>query len=876
MRLPNYKRFFIAATAGNAPFDYQCRLACGERDNQLEDRWLASGAQSASRLIAIPTGCGKTAAAILAWLWNRLILNDGNWPRRLVYCLPMRTLVEQTVGEVQRWFANLIAKASELKLDADTTKRLQRIQTHSPVILMGGEELAPEKRDWDIYPEHEAILIGTQDMLLSRALNRGYGMSRYRWPMHFGFLNNDCLWVLDETQLMGPGLATTVQLEAFRSALWQTEKPCMSWWMSATSANSIFTTRDRDELAVPVPEAFSPFREGLADLGDRLSAEKSVHVLPRSPKMEQRDQCGVFDLHLPGRLTLLVVNTVDSAQRLYEELASALTKAKKGKKAVVMPKLILVHSRFRASDRSRIMKEIEIFRKRQPSDGSPISDSPGLIIVSTQVIEAGYDLSAARLWSEVAPWASVIQRMGRLNREGLQPDARAYFWMPKRDDVENGPDAPNAKRVGPYDAGQLNSSKTLLEKLCAFRLEGLTYRAALDKVLDSAESREALRPKTTVVVRPDDVHGLFSTEPDLAGGFTNIAPYVRDDDRNVDVLVYWRDFDRIPPADLLEAGREETVSVPFYDVRRFVKSRKADAFLWDEEAGSWVRLGPDEIVAGMTILLPISAGGYSSTKGWTGGPEDKPPLLPTPSERHHSLFSENEGDIGWQTLGEHTSAVDRAADNLTVTLNIPRPIRQVFSHAALWHDVGKAHARWQEPLVSEAPRRDGSLWGKFKGVHFFRPGFRHEALSLLAAWEQRRENIQEASALALYLIASHHGKVRTVLRATGNGDDLFGLVDVDAPLEWPGHLPRPTRIDTSRKAFAGRGTFNWGQRTYSPEEPSWVAIVEELLGPAWREDLVTAEAVPQGEPRNLGPDVAYLEAVFRASDARASRGDFAS
>ena len=62
---------------------------------------------------------------------------------------------------------------------------------------MGGEE----KTDWDIYPEREAILIGTQDMLLSRALNRGYGMSRYRWPMHFGLLNNDALWVMDETQL---------------------------------------------------------------------------------------------------------------------------------------------------------------------------------------------------------------------------------------------------------------------------------------------------------------------------------------------------------------------------------------------------------------------------------------------------------------------------------------------------------------------------------------------------------------------------------------------------------------------------------------------------------------------------------------------------
>src|SRR5271166_5195115 len=84
MRFPDYKRFFIAATAGNAPFDYQCRLACGERDDQLDDQWLASGAPIVSRLITIPTGCGKTAAATLAWLWNRLVLNDSNWPRRLV------------------------------------------------------------------------------------------------------------------------------------------------------------------------------------------------------------------------------------------------------------------------------------------------------------------------------------------------------------------------------------------------------------------------------------------------------------------------------------------------------------------------------------------------------------------------------------------------------------------------------------------------------------------------------------------------------------------------------------------------------------------------------------------------------------------------
>ena len=38
---------------------------------------------------------------------------------------------------------------------------------------MGGDdELA-----WDLHPERDATLIRAQDMLLSRALNRGYAMS---------------------------------------------------------------------------------------------------------------------------------------------------------------------------------------------------------------------------------------------------------------------------------------------------------------------------------------------------------------------------------------------------------------------------------------------------------------------------------------------------------------------------------------------------------------------------------------------------------------------------------------------------------------------------------------------------------------------------
>lgn len=202
-----YDSFFTQATRFPKPYDYQRRLAL---------------ARVFPQVLGIPTGVGKTAAIVLGWLFRRFLHLDSEvrkgTPRRLVYCLPMRTLVEQTEEEARKWLKNL----------AKQDPRFDEIRV--PVhVLMGGAE----NTDWDEHPEREAILIGTQDMLLSRALNRGYGMSRYRWPMSFSLLNNDCLWVLDETQLMGVGLTTSSQLQGLRDKL-KTYGTAQSLWMSAT------------------------------------------------------------------------------------------------------------------------------------------------------------------------------------------------------------------------------------------------------------------------------------------------------------------------------------------------------------------------------------------------------------------------------------------------------------------------------------------------------------------------------------------------------------------------------------------------------------------------------------------------------------------
>lgn len=71
--------------------------------------------------------------------------------------LPMRVLVEQTEQTAQQ----LAARIPE---------------PHRPTIhlAMGGEDSG----EWFLRPERPAVLIGTQDMLLSRTLNRGYASAR--------------------------------------------------------------------------------------------------------------------------------------------------------------------------------------------------------------------------------------------------------------------------------------------------------------------------------------------------------------------------------------------------------------------------------------------------------------------------------------------------------------------------------------------------------------------------------------------------------------------------------------------------------------------------------------------------------------------------
>lgn len=687
----SFAQLFRNAT-GWDPYDYQREL--GARSHP-------------PAVIEVPTGSGKTLAALVPWL------SDPDAPRRLVYALPMRSLVEQTAALV-----------------ADT---LQRLEDDTPVyVLMGGVEPS----DWRLGVDRRAVLVGTVDMLLSRALNRGYAESRFAWPVAFGLLNNDCRWIFDEVQLMGPARATSAQLDGLRALLGVAAR-CETVWMSATVDHDALRTVDHPHDAGDVVRLSRADRSG--PLRRRLEADKRLERIDLSsmdgPRMARSIAEAVHERHVLGTRSIVVVNRVQFAQQVH----AALVKRAQPDGSPIG--IVLLHSRFRPPDRIERMAEA----LAEPEGG-------GTIVVATQVIEAGIDLSSALLATETAPFSSIVQRLGRLNRAGEHAHASA-LWLDRGTLDE--------RAAAPYEVEDLIATAEALAKL-----EG---RSLSPSLLETIAPEVSERRDATAVLRRRDLLDLFDTAPDLSGTDVDVAPFIReDDDRNVSV--FFRALTGLS-REVVEGqstpGRDELVSIPI----AAVKERPLWSF--DIVDRAWRKLGRGERAhPGATLMLDAADGGYSPATGWTGRRADAVVPLPSPDVPADG-FDSDHGSTAREpvTLADHLAQTAEVADALVSALRLDSSPAVAVVRAAALHDVGKAHPAFQAMLLSAArpEERDElakTMWAKsaYRGGRHVRPMFRHELASALALGDGDARDGCPEDDLVRYLVAAHHGRVRMSIR----------------------------------------------------------------------------------------------------------------
>ena len=150
---------FAALTAEDKPFRWQVRLL-----GRFVDGDVPAG-------VDIPTGLGKTSVMAL---WLMALAAGANLPRRLVYVVDRRAVVDQATRFAERLRRNLPSAglADELGLGG----RPLPIST-----LRGG---FADNRDWLDDPSLPAIVVGTVDMVGSRLLFAGYGVSRHEAVVH--------------------------------------------------------------------------------------------------------------------------------------------------------------------------------------------------------------------------------------------------------------------------------------------------------------------------------------------------------------------------------------------------------------------------------------------------------------------------------------------------------------------------------------------------------------------------------------------------------------------------------------------------------------------------------------------------------------------
>ncbi len=462
------------------------------------------------KALDIPTGLGKTAVMAI-WLIAREV--GAPLPRRLVYVVDRRAVVDH---------ATTLAEQLREYVAAVNSDRRLRIST------LRGQYV--DNREWLEDPASPAIIVGTVDMVGSRLLFEGYGVSRKVRPYHAGLLGADTLVVLDEAHLVPPfehllrSIASEPALRARDERCRVSVPPFRLLTLSATG-------RTQGGGVVGLTE--NDFDHDVVKR--RLYAKKSLRIeeLDEGAKLEDALAKHAWTLADDGQKAVRVLVYSDGREvaRKTKDAVEQLAKGDKvaGKPTVAIQAELFVGGRrvFEREEASERLKRLGFIA------GSTVERSGPVFLFATSAGEVGVDLDADHMVCDLVAWERMVQRLGRVNRRGdgeasvvvvVEPKPKAnkkeQEALEKRqrnealDEKEREElDEKERKRVEEYEkkVHQWENRLKAIQRLPVHgddtydaspgALQDLKARSATDetlrKILDDATTPEPLRPALT-------------------------------------------------------------------------------------------------------------------------------------------------------------------------------------------------------------------------------------------------------------------------------------------------------------------------------------------------------------------------------------------
>jgi CRISPR-associated endonuclease/helicase Cas3 len=377
------------ALTGNTPFLWQGRL------------FRAFASSEMPPALDIPTGLGKTAIIpiwLLALAWQ-VRAGLPTLPRRLVYVVNRRTVVDQATDIAMRLRSALRdAAAGPAAMVRDALRGLcaDPDDDASPLGISTLRGELADNMEWQTDPARPGIVIGTVDMIGSRLLFSGYGVSRRMRPFHAGLLGQDALLVHDEAHLE-PAFGDLLRQIAAAQVKSGSPRPVHVLELSATQREmgSMPFTLTEEEAAEP-------------EAARRLRARKRLRLAPRDPARDVAEMLATLALERDAHNKHVIVYV--RSPRTARDVAARLVNATSPDRVALLTGTLRGHER-------NELAEGELLRRFR-SDPARTSTENTVYLVATSAGEVGIDLDGDDMVSDLTTLDSMIQRLGRVNRLG--------------------------------------------------------------------------------------------------------------------------------------------------------------------------------------------------------------------------------------------------------------------------------------------------------------------------------------------------------------------------------------------------------------------------------------------------------------------------